>query len=238
MLSFQDVTKEFLLDEKTTIAPVKNITLEIAQGELIIIVGRSGSGKTTFLNLAAGLVKPTSGKIMLDKLELAEMSDRQLSTMRSRRLGFVFQFPSLLPALTVKENVALPTFFATPQGRIGVDEKVKNLLNLMGLSSKLEVYPKQLSAGEQKRVVIARALVNQPQLILADEPTSDLDEQTEKEVMGLLRDINSSGVTFLIVTHSLELVPYATRAFRMENGSLTDVTGIKDPLNGHTKVVS
>jgi putative ABC transport system ATP-binding protein len=230
MLSFQNVTKQFQLDDQTTITPVKNVTLNIEPGELIIIIGRSGSGKTTLLNLAAGLVKPTSGKVVLDNLSLGEMSDGQLSRVRSQRLGFVFQFPSLLSALTVQDNVALPTIFASPQGKQAVDEKVKNILKLMGLGSKLDVYPKQLSAGEQKRVVIARALINQPQLVLADEPTSDLDEQTEKEVMELLRNINASGVTFLIVTHSLELVPYATRAFRMENGGLTDVTGLKNPL--------
>ena len=111
MISFQNVTKEFQLDERTTITPVKNVSLEIKKGELIIIIGRSGSGKTTFLNLAAGLVKPTSGKVLLDNLNLGEMNDKQLSKMRSQRLGFVFQFPSLLPALTVQENVALPAIF-------------------------------------------------------------------------------------------------------------------------------
>jgi len=172
MISFQNVTKEFQLDEGTTISPVKDVSLDVDQGELIIIIGRSGSGKTTLLNLAAGLVKPTSGKVVLDNLSLGDMSDKQLSTMRSQRLGFVFQFPSLLSALTVQENVALPGIFSSPDMKADVNERVKKNLDLMGLGSKLNVYPRQLSAGEQKRVVIARALTNQPQLILADEPTS------------------------------------------------------------------
>jgi putative ABC transport system ATP-binding protein len=223
MLSYQNVTKEFQLDEEVTITPVRNVSLTVARGEFIIIIGRSGSGKTTLLNLAAGLVKPTSGKVLIENLNLGGMTDKQLSDMRSRRIGFVFQFPSLLPALTVLENVTLPSVFASGNGKKDARDRAANLIKVMGLEAKMDVFPRQLSAGEQKRVVIARALINRPQMILADEPTSDLDEQTENEVMGLLRDINYTGVTFLMVTHSLQLIPYASRAFKMENGTLSDI---------------
>lgn len=224
MLSFNNVTKEFRLDEENTITPVRNVSLEIEEGEFIVITGRSGTGKTTLLNLAAGMVKPTSGQVMIDNLDLGEMTDRQLSSMRSQKIGFVFQFPSLLPPLTIKDNVSLPSIFANGNASKAAGERAIRLLDTLGLASKADVYPRQLSAGEQKRVVIARSLINQPRLILADEPTSDLDNRTEKEVMGILRDINSSGVTFLIVTHSLELVAFATRAFEMDNGNLNRIT--------------
>jgi ABC-type lipoprotein export system ATPase subunit len=224
MLSFVNVTREFRLDEENTVTPVCNVSLEIEEGEFIVIIGRSGTGKTTLLNLAAGLVRPTSGQVMIDNIDLGKMTDRQLSSLRSRQMGFVFQFPSLLPPLTVKDNVSLPSIFANGNGSKGAGERAAQLLDTLGLAGKAGVYPRQLSAGEQKRVVIARSLINQPRLILADEPTSDLDDRTEQEVMRILRDINSRGVTFLIVTHSLELVDFATRAFEMENGNLNRIT--------------
>jgi ABC-type lipoprotein export system ATPase subunit len=222
MISFENVTKEFQLDAQTRIFPVKNVTLKIDKGEFIIIVGRSGSGKTTLLNLAAGLVKPTSGRILINDKNICDMDEKQLSVMRSQRLGFVFQFPSLLPTLSILENVSLPSIFAPRNGRDS-SQRAAELIKSLGLATKMDVHPKQLSAGEQKRVVIARSLMNHPDMILADEPTSDLDEQTESEVMQMLREINKSGVAFLMVTHSLQLVPYASRAFRMENGLLSQL---------------
>ncbi len=224
MLSFVNVTKDFRLDEENTISPVHNVNLEIKAGEFIIVIGRSGTGKTTLLNLAAGLVKPTSGRVMIDDIDLGGMNDRELSTLRSQRMGFVFQFPSLLPALTIKENISLPGIFISGKGRKDTDERAIKLMEKLGLGGKENVYPKQLSAGEQKRAVIARSLINQPGILLADEPTSDLDQLTEKEVMELLRGINDSGVTILMVTHSLQLTPYAGRVFKMQDGSLLPLT--------------
>jgi len=221
MLSFRNVTKNFILDSATTITPVRDVTLDVAQGEFIIIVGRSGTGKTTLLNLAAGLVKPSSGKVMIDDSDLAGLSDKRLSSLRSHKIGFIFQFPSLLPSLRILDNVSLPAIFK--DRRNGANERAVELLSTLGLASKIGVFPRQLSAGEQKRVVIARSLINQPQVILADEPTSDLDTRTEQEVMDVLRDINSRGVTFLLVTHSLELIPFATRAFEMNQSHLNQI---------------
>ncbi len=229
MLAFDAVTKTYRLDEKNTISPVRDVTLEVQAGELVIIVGRSGTGKTTFLNLAAGLVKPTSGRVSVEGRDLASMTQKQLSSLRSERLGFIFQFPSLIPALTVLDNVCLPSIFSANHTLPAVDERAKKLLDDLGLSGRAGVYPRQLSAGETKRVVLARSLINQPQLVLADEPTSDLDDKTEKEVMSLLRDVNASGVTFLMVTHSRQLVPFATRAFEMEARSLRQLE------NGYTR---
>ncbi len=223
MITFQNVVKNFRLDKETIITPVNNVNLTVADGEFIIILGRSGSGKTTLLNLAAGLIKPSSGTVLLDGTDLREMTDTQLSAMRSQRLGFVFQFPSLLPSLTVRENIRLPDMFVSRDRDYSREERAAELANRLGLKEKLDVYPRQLSAGEQKRVVIARSLMNEPKFILADEPTSDLDNRTETEVMDILRNINSTGVTFIIVTHSLQLVPFATRAFEMRNGELKEL---------------
>jgi len=220
MISLRNVTKEYSVGEQIVITPVNNVTLDISPGEFIMIVGRSGSGKSTLLNLAAGLIKPSSGDVLIEGVNLWSMKDKEISLLRSQKIGFVFQFPSLLPSLTILDNVAMPAIFRSPNGREGGYERATELLATMGLSEKAEVYPRQLSAGEQKRAVIARSLMNQPQILLADEPTSDLDEQTEQEVMALLREINRSGVTLLMVTHSLQLLPYASRSFRMDNGSL------------------
>lgn len=223
MISFQNVVKKFRLDEDTFITPVNDVSLTVKDGEFIIIIGRSGSGKTTLLNLAAGLIKPSSGRVLFDNLDLGGMTDARISLMRSQRLGFVFQFPSLLPSLTVRDNITLPNMFVSKNNK-SPNDRATDLVNRLGLKGKLDVYPRQLSAGEQKRVVIARALMNEPRLILADEPTSDLDNRTENEVMEIMRDINSTGVTFIIVTHSTQLVPLATRAFEMQNGRLSELS--------------
>jgi ABC-type lipoprotein export system ATPase subunit len=148
------------------------------------------------------------------------MSDKALSLFRSRQIGFIFQFPSLIPSLTILENVLMPTVFTGKQDRTENRKNARRLLEMVGLNERTQVYPRQLSAGEQKRSVIARALINRPEIILADEPTSDLDEQTEHEIMKLLLEIRQPSVSFVIVTHSLQLLSYATRAFKMEEGNL------------------
>jgi len=223
MLKLEEVTKTFQLDENTTITPVNRVSLDVERGGLVIVVGRSGSGKTTLLNLAAGLVKPTAGRVTVNGRELAGLSDRELSRMRSRDIGFVFQFPSLLPALTILENVSLPSIFNPVAAMNHRRERAAELLGTVGLSTKLNVHPAQLSAGEQKRVVIARALINNPGLVLADEPTSDLDQYTETQIMDMICSINATGVTFLVVTHNRKLLPLAGAAYEMENGILKPV---------------
>ncbi len=229
MLSLQNVTKDFQLDETTRITPVRNVSLNVGPGDMVVIIGRSGTGKTTLLNLSAGLIRPTLGRVTIDGRNLAEMTDQELSALRTKTIGFVFQFPSLLPSFTVLENIVMPAYFASGDGRQQVQRKAMDILKMMGLADKRNVYPRQLSAGEQKRVVISRSLINDPKIILADEPTSDLDTRTEKEVMGLLKEANSGGIAFLMVTHNLQLLPFATRAYEMENGVLTEVTGQRAP---------
>jgi ABC-type lipoprotein export system ATPase subunit len=225
MITLNDVTKTYALDKRNSVTAVRGVNLEIEKGEFVLIVGRSGSGKTTLLNLAAGLTRPTSGQVLVDEVDLWDLTDQQQSFLRSQRIGFVFQFPSLLPALTVYENVCLPTAFASGQAPAQVGERAAQLLRQVGLEEKLSAYPRQLSAGQQQRVVIARALINQPQVLLADEPTSNLDEKTELEIMELFHDLHASlALTIVMVTHTRQLVTYGTRAVEMADGKI---------VNGH-----
>ena len=229
MLIFKNVTKTFQLSEKNSITPINNVSFEIKRNELVIIIGRSGSGKSTLLNLAAGLVFPSSGSIHVNGKNLAHLTDSEVSKLRSTNIGFVFQFPSLLPSLTIAENISLPLDFSSDRKKLNKD-RVFELLKRVDLSSKANMHPKHLSAGEQKRAVIARALFNEPDIILADEPTSDLDQSNEKQIMDMIRSLNSSGVTFVVVTHNLELLPFATTAYEMENGFLNRISAEKDVI--------
>jgi len=227
MITLDEVTKIYPLGKGSSVSAVLGVSLEINQGEFVLIVGRSGSGKTTLLNLAAGLTQPTSGNVLMDGKNLWDLTDQQQSFLRSQRIGFVFQFPSLLPTLTVLENVILPTVFGSKQEPVQANERAKQLLEKVGLADKLAVYPRQLSAGQQQRVVIARALMNQPIMLLADEPTSNLDEKTELEIMELFHDLHTNmGITIVMVTHMRQLVSYGTRAVEMASGQI---------VNGHTK---
>ncbi len=223
LVSLQAVSKTYPIAAGNTVNAVRDVTLNVERGEFIVITGRSGSGKTTLLNLAAGLTKPTTGQVFLDGMNLWELPDKQQSAVRNRKIGFIFQFPSLLPTLNVLENVALPTVFNSDhRGQPAVD-RATELLHTVGLSEKLTAFPRQLSAGQQQRVVISRSLINQPEILLADEATSDLDEQTEHEIMELLKKIHTeTHVTILLVTHTTQLVSYGTRALQMANGVLRE----------------
>jgi ABC-type lipoprotein export system ATPase subunit len=222
LVSLQAVSKTYAITAGNTINAVREVTLNVERGEFLVITGRSGSGKTTLLNLAAGLTKPTAGQVYLDGMNLWQLPDKQQSVVRNRRIGFIFQFPSLLPTLNVLENVALPTVFNSNHRAQPAVDRATELLHTVGLSDKLAALPRQLSAGQQQRVVIARSLINQPEILMADEATSDLDEQTEFEIMELLKAIHSeTNVTILLVTHTTQLVSYGTRALQMANGALS-----------------
>ena len=219
MISLRDVTKVYTLNKDVSVTAVRDATLTIEPGEFVVITGRSGAGQTTLLNLAAGLTRPPAGAVRLAGVALWDLPDKRQSSLRNEKMGFVFQFPSLLPALTALENVVLPTVFGSRQAREGIYERAAQLLHTVGLADKMAAYPRQLSAGQQQRVVIARSLVNQPDLLLADEPTSDLDEQTEREIMDLFRSIHAStGITIVMVTHTSQLVSYGTRSIQMVGG--------------------
>jgi lipoprotein-releasing system ATP-binding protein len=219
MIRLEKVSKTYWMSKENATHAVLETSLEIKKGEFLIITGRSGSGKTTLLNLIAGLTRPSSGQVFLDGQDLWSLSDQQQSLIRNRKLGFIFQFPSLLPSLTALENVALPTIFNTDHTKGTATPRAVELMETVGLNDKHNAYPRQLSAGQQQRVVVARALLNQPELLLADEPTSDLDEQTETEIMDMFQQIHIiSGITIVLVTHSTQLVRYGSRSIHMAGG--------------------
>jgi putative ABC transport system ATP-binding protein/lipoprotein-releasing system ATP-binding protein len=217
-----DVTKTYVLDE-AVIHAVNGVSLSIDKGEFISIVGHSGSGKTSLLSIIGGILEPTSGKLVFDGKDIYGLDENGISAYRADRMGYIFQFASLLPVLTAKENMLLPTIFSSEKS-LDREKRAEQYLELVGLKDKANAYPSQLSGGQQRRIAIARALMNDPEVILADEPTGDLDEETEAEVMSFLKRVNTErGITFVLVTHSSELAREASRKIRMTNGKVEEV---------------
>jgi len=221
VIQLTNVSKEYLSKSEASVMAIKDVSLEVGQGEFVVVTGRSGSGKTTLLNLMAGLAKPTSGTVVVDGVNLWDKTDADRARLRNQKLGFVFQFPSLLQSLSVLENIVLPLgFFGSSAGQAEID-RAKQLLELVGLSNKVNALPRQLSAGQQQRVVIARALINSPSILLADEPTSNLDEQTESEIVSLLLDIyQKQKITMVLVTHDGSLLKHGTRGIVVSGGQI------------------
>ncbi len=201
------------------IIALDNVSLHINHGDFAAIIGRSGSGKTTLLNMIAGLDVPDRGSIMFDGMDIAKLSAERTAILRRREIGVIYQFYNLIPELTVKENIFLPSEL---DGRETDPEKLTEILNTVGLGGRDNAYPGTLSGGEQQRVAIARALLGGPSLILADEPTGNLDGENSAEVIGLLRSLNEKrGVTVLMVTHNEEIARGAGRLITIAHGKIT-----------------
>jgi ABC-type lipoprotein export system ATPase subunit len=216
-IELRSVSKHYALDSLAVDA-VLDVNLSIRKGEYVSIVGHSGSGKTTLLSIMGGILTPSEGKVLFDGTEIYGLPEDRLSEYRAEKVGYVFQFASLLPVLTAKENLLLPTLFRGSR-RGGEEELAREYLEMVGLGEKVNAYPSQLSGGQQRRVAIARALMNEPEVILADEPTGDLDEETEAEIMDIFRQVNGEKrITFVLVTHSSELARGAGRQIRMSQG--------------------
>jgi ABC-type lipoprotein export system ATPase subunit len=207
-----------------SIDAVKDASLSVERGDFVSIVGHSGSGKTTLLSLIGGITNPSSGDIFFENTNIASLESDRLSEYRSGKIGFMFQFASLLPMLTVRENLLLPTVFAgSGDVREQAGARADELIRKVGLADKINAYPAQLSGGQQRRVAIARAFMNGPSLILADEPTGDLDEETELDMLNFFRGMNrEAGTTFIMVTHNTDLAKQANRRFRMHQGSIVE----------------
>ncbi|MBL9174978.1 MAG: ABC transporter ATP-binding protein [Verrucomicrobiales bacterium] len=203
-----------------TVAALRNASFEVGPSEFVAIVGPSGSGKSTLLNLLGCMDAPTSGTLQLDGQDVSQLADSGRTRLRRDRLGFVFQHFGLVPTLSVAENVALPAFFARRSDPKRVDE----LLERVGLSSRRHHRPHELSGGEMQRAAIARALMNRPILLLADEPTGNLDSQTGSSILELFRELNADGLTLIVVTHNPSLASAAGRRLEIQDGVLISST--------------
>jgi putative ABC transport system ATP-binding protein len=204
---------------------VRGVTLEIQRGEFVAIMGASGCGKSTLMNMLGCLDQPTGGTYLLDGVEVVKLNRKQLAKLRNKKLGFVFQSFNLLARTSAKENVELPLFYSHPL--VSLYERHKRAvqaLGTVGLSMRRDYFPSQLSGGQQQRVAIARALVNRPELLLADEPTGNLDTRTSTELMGLFQELNDSGITFIMVTHELDIAAYSKRVVVMRDGEIISDT--------------
>lgn len=213
-----NVSKGFMRGSQE-IPVLTNTTLHIPKGDFVAVMGPSGSGKSTLLNLCAGLDRPTTGTVIVNGQNLGELSEAKLSRWRSENLGFIFQMFNLMPVLTAQENVELPLML-TPLSRAGRRKQAETSLRIVGLSDRADHYPRQLSGGQEQRVAIARALANDPVLLLADEPTGNLDATSAQEVLDLLESLNEQfGTTIIMVTHDPKAARRAKRLLHLEKGT-------------------
>ena len=219
IVKFRDLTKSYEEAGSTNIV-LHGITADVREGDFVVLLGKSGSGKSTLLNLIGGIDVPSAGEVWIKDTCLTCLNERDLTLFRRDNIGYVFQFFNLIPTLTVIENVTLPYELRGLNRRDG-EKKAKALLNRVGLLNRADAYPDRLSGGEQQRVAIARALVHEPLLILADEPTGNLDEETSQIVLNLLLELTrEAGRTLIMATHSAEVVPYADVVYHIHEGKL------------------
>ena len=216
---------------------VQGISLEILPGEFVAIMGASGSGKSTLMNLIGCLDRPTSGRFDLDGIDISTLDRNALADIRNRKIGFVFQGFNLLSRTSALENVEMPMLYS--HQHIPAHEqrqRALSALELVGLGQRADHYPNQLSGGQQQRVAIARALVNQPALLLADEPTGNLDSQTSIEIMGVFQKLNDQGITIIMVTHELDIARYTKRTVVLRDGRIVTDEAVRNRLNAETEL--
>ena len=227
ILNVKKLSKKYGKGENEFLA-LNNVSFKVQKGEFIVIVGKSGSGKSTLLHLLGGLDKPSSGSVFINNQDIYKMSDKNLTVFRRKYIGIIYQFYNLIPVLSVKENILLPALF---DGRNISDKKINDMLKGLGLLNKADAYPNDLSGGQQQRVAIGRALINHPKILLADEPTGNLDSRNSKHVMKLLEFYNKKyRQTIIMVTHDMSLARRASRIITMSDGKI-----IKDEINDKVK---
>ena len=222
MIQTFDLTKSYNIAEGIEIRALNGVSINIKKGEFVSVMGPSGSGKTTLLNMIGALDNPTNGTVYINRTNIAQMDDIQRTNLRLKEIGFIFQFYNLVPVLSVYENVELPMVFAA-RNKKKIAENVNKFLDLVGLSEKKDYLPSELSGGEQQRVAIARALCNEPSILIADEPTGELDTKMGMEIVKLLRELNLElKQTILMVTHDPIVGALAERMLKMRDGKIID----------------
>jgi len=232
LISLERVTKHYKRDA-IDIPVLDNIDLEVARGEFLAMMGPSGSGKTTLLNLIAGIDKPNSGRIVVDGKNIAAFNEKQLARWRARHVGFIFQLYNLIPVLTAYENVELPLLLTSLSKKKRRDH-VMTALSVVGLAERVSHYPRQLSGGQEQRVAIARAIVTDPTLLVADEPTGDLDAKSAEEILDLIKRLNQEfGKTIIMVTHDPRAASYAHASLHLEKGVLSKSGGLYEVPASH-----
>jgi ABC-type lipoprotein export system ATPase subunit len=220
MLSCRGLRKTYQTD-RGPVDAVRGVDLDVAARHYVAVIGRSGSGKSSLMAMIGGLSQPSAGSILIDGADIWSFNDNAMAQFRNRRIGYIFQFASLLPTLRAIDNVALPALLDRHSGTADTYNRAAQLLTEVGLGSHFDAYPSEMSAGEQRRTVIARALINDPILLLADEPTSDLDVETESEIMALLLNVNHErGTTLILVTHNLALASEAEQVVQIADGAV------------------
>ena len=218
VIQVEDVHKYYDLGE-TRVHALRGVTVSIERGEFVAIMGASGSGKSTFMNIMGCLDKPSSGRYLLEGIEVSQLSKKELAAIRNRKIGFVFQGFNLLSRTTAQENVELPTLYAQVSKEEG-QKRAREALELVGLGDRRMHFPSQLSGGQQQRVAVARALVNRPSILLAYEPTGNLDSRTSVEIMEVFQKLNDGGLTVVLVTHEADVAQFAKRSIQFRDGKI------------------
>ena len=218
VIQVEDVHKYYDLGE-TKVHALRGVDMKVEPGEFVAIMGSSGSGKSTFMNMLGCLDKPSSGRYILEGTDVSKLEKKDLAAIRNRKLGFVFQGFNLLSRTTALENVELPTLYAKVEKEERL-KRAKEVLELVGLGGRLDHFPSQLSGGQQQRVAIARALVNKPAILLADEPTGNLDSRTSVEIMQIFQELNEQGLTIVLVTHEPDIAQFAKRIVVFRDGKI------------------
>jgi putative ABC transport system ATP-binding protein len=216
MLELENITKVYKAGQ-TEVPALRGISCRIESGEMVSIIGPSGSGKSTLMNIIGCLDKPTSGRYRLDGTEVSELNDNQLAEIRNKKIGFVFQSFNLLSRTTALANVELPLIYNGASNR---RQRALQVLESVGLAHRVTHRPSELAGGEQQRVAIARALINNPSIILADEPTGNLDTQTSQEIMLIFKQLNEQGMTIILVTHEPDIAAYTQRTIKIRDGQI------------------
>jgi putative ABC transport system ATP-binding protein len=223
LIQLDNLSKQFQEGQQTRHV-LQQVSVTFFEGEFALLLGKSGSGKSTLLNLISGIEKPDGGQIIINGTAVTNLRERPRTLFRRDHIGFVFQFFNLIPTLTVLENVTLPQELAGKNGRL-LTQSALNLLERVGLADRRDTFPDKLSGGEQQRVAIARALAHDPMLLLADEPTGNLDEETGQRILALLLELTrEAGKTLLMASHNPEIIPLADRVFRVHEGQLIETT--------------